>query len=43
MKQLNYKTKDKTYENKHKRIFKKADTKEDNLHNIKQGEYKIKG
>lgn len=42
-KQLKYNAEDKTYENKHKRIFQKADTKEDTLHNIKQGKYKIKG
>ena len=42
-KQLKYKTQDKTYEYKHRRIFQKADTKEDTLHNIKQGKYKSKG
>jgi len=45
MKQLKHKTEDKTYENKHKRIFQKAVTKEEThtLHHIKHGKYKIKG
>jgi hypothetical protein len=45
MKRLKHKTEDKMYEKKHKRIFQKADTKEDTrtLHHIKQGKYKIKG
>jgi hypothetical protein len=43
MMRLKYKTEDKTCENKHKRLFQKANTKEDTLHNIKRGKYKIRG